>query len=72
MIEVDLRKHHEMFRRAWLGVVGAQKGLPFEESKKRWEQEFGCKMFTDKGNLFVKAVFENDEDYTAFVLRWAQ
>jgi hypothetical protein len=70
MIEVDLRKHHEMFRRAWLGVVGEQKGLPLEESKRRWEQEFGCKMITGKGNLFVTAVFENNKDYSAFLLRW--
>lgn len=70
MIEVDLKIHHEMFRRAWLTVVGAQKGLPIEESNKLWEKEFGCKMITGKGNLFETAVFENEADYTAFVLRW--
>ena len=71
MIEVDLKIHHEMFRRAWLNVVGAQKGLPIEESRKLWEKEFGCKMITDEGNLFVKAVFENEADYSDFLLRWS-
>lgn len=71
MIEVDLKIHHEMFRQAWHSVVGVQKGLPIEESRKLWEKEFGCKMIADKGNLFVKAVFENEADYTAFMLKWS-
>ena len=71
MIEVDLRIHHEMFRRAWLTVVGTRKGLAIEESRALWEKEFGCKMIAAKGNLFDTAVFENEADYTAFMLKWS-
>ena len=70
MIEVNLKQHHSMFRRAWRGTLGVQ-SLGLEESRQKWLQEFGCKMVEDKDNKFVTAVFEHDEDYTAFLLRWS-
>ena len=71
MIEVDLRKHHPMFRRAWQSIVGFVKDLTVDESRRVWKETFGCDMITDKDHKFVTAVFERDEDYTAFLLRWA-
>lgn len=61
-----------MFSRAWSAQVGNHPGLTVEESCRRWKKEFGVDMIANKDEIFVEAVFERDEDYTAFVLKWAQ
>ena len=72
MIRIDLIKNNRMFRQAWLAQVGSHPGMAMEESIRRWKQEFGCKMITDPdGKVLVEAVFEREEDYTAFVLKWS-
>lgn len=71
MIEVDLRKNHPMFRRAWQSIVGYQ-NINIDQSREVWLREFGCKMIEDDSYKFVTAVFDREEDYTAFVLRWTQ
>ena len=68
-MKVDLKKHHAMFRRAWLSQVGVQI-LTLEESREIWKREFGCVMHTDESDKFVTAEFASDEDYSAFLLKW--
>ena len=73
MIEVDLRVHNPMFRRAWLATLGPRSGISTEESLELWKNTFGCRMIglTEKGETrWVTAVFDRDEDYTAFLLKW--
>jgi hypothetical protein len=68
-MKVDLKKHHSIFRRAWLSQVGTQT-LTLEESRKVWDREFGCVMHADDSNKFVTAEFASEQDYSAFLLRW--
>ena len=71
MIKVDLLKDNRMFRRAWVATVGQKPKLSVEVSRQLWLENFGCKMIEDNRDKFVTAIFERDEDYTAFVLKWS-
>ena len=67
-----LLKNNRMFHRAWIEQVGYLPDLTMEESRQRWKQEFGCEMISaPSGKILVEAVFEREEDYTAFVLKWS-
>lgn len=71
MIKVDLLKDNRMFQRAWVATVGVKPKLSVEDSRQLWLENFGCKMIEDHREKFVTAVFEREEDYTAFVLKWS-
>jgi hypothetical protein len=71
MIKVDLRDKHSMFRRAWLATHGENPFLDLEASRQKWKSTFGCDMVEDETNKFIIALFEREEDYTAFLLRWS-
>ena len=71
MIRVDLKDKHSMFRRAWRATHGQKPFLNLEASRAKWKETFGCDMIEDESKKFVTAVFERDEDYTAFVLKWS-
>ena len=71
MIRVDLRDKHPIFRRAWRETLGQNPFVDLEESRRRWKSTFGCEMIEDENNKFVTAIFEREEDYTAFLLKWS-
>ena len=71
MIRVDLRDKHTIFRRAWRATHGMNPLLDLESSRAKWKETFGCDMIEDESTKFVTAVFEREEDYTAFLLKWS-
>lgn len=76
MITVDLtvRENFDMFRQAWADTAMTKytptNGISVEESQKIWLKEFGCRMIYGKSG-FVAAEFDDDTEWTAFVLRWS-
>lgn len=85
-MKIDLTKSDNlnMFRRAWkehvvpnhgIGPAGTDRTYTIKESAEVWHKCFGCTMMyytTSDGNSgFVTAEFDNDEDATAFLLKWA-
>ena len=73
MIDLTIRNNLEMFRRAWAEQVvpkyNTGPNTTVEESQRLWLEEFKCEMTYGKSG-FVTAKFNNDEDYTWFMLRW--
>lgn len=76
MITIDLtvRENFDMFRRAWTTTAMPKykptNGMGVTESQRIWLKEFGCRMIYGKSG-FVAAEFDDDAEWTAFVLRWA-
>lgn len=76
MITVDLtvRENFDMFRRAWsetaMPKYTPRNGISVEESQQIWFEEFRCNMIYGLSG-FVAAEFDNDAEWTAFVLRWS-
>lgn len=71
-IDLTVSKNASMFRRAWDEVVPTDTKVnitSIEESKQVWLEEFGCRMTSDTVGFYL-AEFDNEEDYTAFLLRW--
>lgn len=76
MITVDLtvRENFDMFRRAWTDIAmpkyHPRNGMGVAESQRIWLAEFKCRMIYGKSS-FVAAEFDEDAEWTAFVLRWS-
>lgn len=73
MIVVSVPDNIDMFRRAWTTVAvpkyHTDKSTGVAESQQIWLKEFGCRMIFGKFG-FLTAEFDNEADYTAFLLRW--
>jgi hypothetical protein len=74
MIGITVPENIDMFRRAWT-TVAVPKYCPnrdtsVAESQRIWLEEFGCRMIFGKTG-FLTAEFDNEADYTAFILRWS-
>jgi len=72
MIRVDILD--EGFNRAYWN---AHRTLPVEHLEnpwhysQRWRREFRCRMDPTSKGQQVHYIFDRDEDYTWFMLRWA-
>lgn len=80
IVDLNVDKNRDIFRRAWSEHVvekyNIQEGDPIysvEHSRRVWLEEFGCEMTYGKcdGKYgFVKARFIDEENFTAFLLRF--
>lgn len=76
MITVDLtvRENFDMFRRAWSETAMPKytptNGISVDESQRIWFEEFRCRMIYGLSG-FVAAEFDDDAEWTAFVLKWS-
>lgn len=71
---VDLKEHKQAFNNAGGHLVSLYPGffgLSEAAIANAWAREFNIVLLHDGKFTFSKASFETEEDFTAFLLRWA-
>lgn len=72
MIRVSV--HDDGFNRAYLN---AWRALPVQQLEsprqygQRWREHYKCRIDSSSSHDATYYIFDNDEDYTMFMLRWA-